>query len=289
MELKYVFLILASAFMHAFYNLLMLKAKGNRTFLTQMFLVAFSCAALYFIVSDHSSAIKPFDLLIIVGAGFFYVIYQILVAKAYQYGDVSTNYPLTVMSPVFVPFWAALFLYEKPTYITIIGLILTVFGAIVIKSNGFRWHQIKSNFTNKDVRKGAIFAISASLVYSFGSILDKARIASLSLGFYLFILLTVMTLGMVLYTLLFEPNPLFSKFQSHWKLVLIGGASMFASFFFFRDALVVLPVTVAVPFRLTSILFGLLFGRFVLKEQLTLYNWFGAVLIVVGIILVVIS
>ena len=94
---------------------------------------------------------------------------------------------------------------------------------------------------------------------------------------------------MVLYTLLFEPNPLFSKFQSHWKLVLIGGASMFAPFFFFRDALVVLPGTVAVPFRLTSILFGLLFGRFVLKEQLTLYNWFGAVLIVVGIILVVIT
>lgn len=289
MELKYVILILASAFMHAFYNLLMLKAKGNRTFLTQMFLVALGCASLYFIVFDHPTSIKPFDLLIIAGAGLFYVIYQILVAKAYQYGDVSTNYPLTVMSPVFVPFWAALFLFERPTLITIFGILFTVFGAIIIKSNGFRWYQIKGNFAKREVRKGAMFAILASLVYSFGSILDKARIASLSLGFYLFILLSVMTFGMVLYTLLFEPNPLFSKFQSHWKLVLVGGASMFASFFFFRDALVVLPVTVAVPFRLTSILFGLLFGRFVLKERLTIYNWFGAILIVIGIVLVVLT
>lgn len=287
MEIKYVLLILASAFMHAFYNLLMLRAKGNRTFLTQMFLVALVCATLLFLASSDTISLSFTDFSIIAGAGVFYVAYQILVAKAYQHGDVSTNYPLTVMSPVFVPFWAALFLHERPTLVTILGIILTVLGAIVIKSNGFRWSLIKSNFSKQEVKTGAIFALLASLVYSIGSILDKARIASLPLGAYLFILLFVMTIGMVTYTLLFEPKPLFSRFRLHWKLVLIGGVSMFASFFFFRDALVVLPVSVAVPFRLTSILFGLLFGRFVLKEQLTIYNWFGAILIVAGIIFVV--
>lgn len=287
MEIKFVLLILASAFMHAFYNLLMLKAKGNRTFLTQMFLVAFTCAAIFSIVFKQFHSILFTDLLIIIGAAFFYVLYQVFVAKAYQYGNVSTNYPLTVMSPIFVPIWAALFLHETLTTISIVGIFFTVLGAIVIKSNKLNLRGWGRVFVRSDATKGAVFALTASLFYSFGSILDKARIASLSLPFYLFVLLSAMTTGMLFYTLMFEKEPIFSKFKSQWWLVSIGGMAMFASFFFFRDALVHLPVSVAVPVRLTSILFGLLFGYFVLKEKLTLTNWVGAFLIIVGIVLVV--
>lgn len=289
MELKYVLLILASAFMHAFYNLLMLKALGNRTFLTQMFLVAFLCSALFLLIFREVHIVLLTDFLIIVGAAFFYVLYQVFVAKAYQFGNVSTNYPLTVMSPIFVPIWAALFLHESPTITSIIGILFTVLGAIVIKSDKLRQRSLSSFFTKSDATKGAIYALSASLIYSFGSILDKARIGSFSLPFYLFILLSAMTLGMVLFTLIFEKEPMFSKFKSQWWLVSIGGVAMFASFFFFRDALVHLPVSVAVPVRLTSIVFGLLFGYFILKEKLTLFNWMGAFLIIFGIVLVVLK
>ena len=286
MEIRFVLLILASAFMHAFYNLLMIKAKGNRTFLTQMFLVAFLCATIFSIIFREFHTILITDLLIIIGAAFFYVLYQVFVAKAYQYGNVSTNYPLTVMSPVFVPIWAAIFLHESPRFTAIIGIVFTVLGAVVIKSNRMKLGDFKTLFSKSDATKGIIFALTASLLYSFGSILDKARIASLSLPFYLFILLSAMTFGMVLYTLVFEKEPIFSKFKTQWWLVIIGGCAMFASFYFFRDALVHLPVSVAVPVRLTSILFGLIFGCFILKERLTITNWIGALLIIFGIVLV---
>ncbi len=287
MEIKYVILIIASAFMHAFYNFLMLKAKGNRTFLTQMFIIAFIVSVIFALVTQEFHSIDLSTIAIIIGAAFFYVLYQVLVAKAYQHGTVSTNYPLTVMSPIFVPIWATIFLSETPSTQAIIGIIITVIGAIVIKIKYQKLLSISKLFTKSEAAKGAIFALSASLAYSIGSIMDKARIASISLPFYLFILLTAMTLGVVTYTLVFEREPLFHQFKTQKKLVIIGGFAMFASFFFFRDALVNLPVSLAVSVRLFSIIFGLLFGYFFLKENLTRQNWVGAGLIILGITLVV--
>ncbi len=265
----------------------MLKAKGNRTFLTQMFIVAFGASLILALTTQKFHSIDFTTLLIVIGASIFYVLYQVLASMAYQHGTVSTNYPLTVMSPIFVPIWAAIFLHETPTIQAIIGIVTTVFGAITIKINLANLKSLSALFKKNNAAKGAMFALSASLAYSFGSIMDKARIASLSLPFYLFILLTGMTIGVVIYTLVFEKEPLFYKFKEQRVMVIIGGLAMFASFFFFRDALVYLPVSLAVSVRLFSIVFGLLFGYFFLKENLTRQNWIGAALIILGIILVV--
>jgi len=109
---EFIGFIVLSAFLHAFYNFLMRKANGDEGFLLTMFLVATGVAAFMAVLTGGLAAIPWRQLPYVYGASFFYIQYQILVSKAYESGNISTLYPLTVLSPIFIPIWAFFFLSD---------------------------------------------------------------------------------------------------------------------------------------------------------------------------------
>ena len=286
MELLYIFFILSSALFHAGYNFLMHKSHGSRLFLMVLFIIAATCASIVFLFSTQTIELNFVGCGIIYIASAFYVLYQIFVSKAYEKGEISRMYPLTVLSPIFVPIWAFIFLHEHITIGVITGIIISTIGAILVKQTHISWKSFFGVFLQKYEYKGAGFAILASLMYSIGSVFDKSRIADYSLIPYLWVLLTSMALNMIIFSLIFERSVFTEISKISWKYVGIAGILGYASFYTFRAALQHVDVSVAVPIRTSSILFAVFLGVIFAHEKLTKNNTIGVTTIINSILII---
>ena len=286
MELQYIGFIVISAFLHAFYNFLLRRTIGSEGFLFTMFMIASGIAIGILVLTGEYANIPWHYFPYVYGASFFYVVYQILVAKAYERGNISALYPLTVLSPIFIPIWAFLFLSESITILTGIGILTTVFGAICVKLQSLSLREFKKVFQLHSDYLGARFALGASFVHSFGAIFDKSRIASFSGSAYLFIIICSMTINMGLYWYFSGKKAIISPLLTHWKTGLLAGITFYLSFLFFRIALKEVFVSLAVPVRQIAIVFAIILGVLFLKEKLETKTVIGSLVIILGIILV---
>jgi len=140
-------------------------------------------------------------------------------------------------------------------------------------------------FFSRDYR-AARWAFAASFMYAIGSVFDKSRIGEFNLLVYMNLILTFMSVMLLTYSALFERKAVTRFFLNHFKPVLIGGASLFLSFLLFRLALQHVYVSIAVPVRLSSIVFAVLLGVFVLREKITRKKLAGVVIVILGILII---
>ena len=286
MRAEYLIYIIVSAFLHAFYNFLMRKSGGSRAFLVCMFTIGGLTAAAVVVATGNYRNIPWHNVPYIYGASFFYILYQVFVSRSYEHGNISTHYPLTVLSPVFIPIWAYFLLSEKISFVTGSGIIITILGAFMVKLNAFTWAEIKKMFQFSRDYRGARFALAASFMYSFGAIFDKSKIASFDIVTYIGFILCFMSANLIIYSLVWEKQKFKSYVSKHWNFILMGGITVFLSFFTFRVALKEVMVSIAVPVRLISIIFAILLGIIILKEKPDIKKLIGSLVIIAGIILV---
>jgi drug/metabolite transporter (DMT)-like permease len=278
--------IVISAFLHAFYNFLMRKHSGNHFFLSGIFVVGALISLPIALISHGYKDIPWHSVAYIYGAAFFYTLYQVFANKSYQRGSISTNYPLTVLSPLFVPIWAFFMLSEKISLLTGLGVFVTVIGAIAVQMKSVSASEFKEIFALNKEHNGAQFALAASLAYSFGAIFDKARINVFPLTAYLSIIIAFMAINMTIHMLASQREKFFHYMSGNWKVLIIGGCALYLSFMFFRLALQNIDVSVAVPIRQVSIIFAILFGVFFLKEHFGIGKIAATLIIIAGIILI---
>jgi drug/metabolite transporter (DMT)-like permease len=281
----YILMIVISAFLHAFYNFMMRKAGGSKGFLLTMFLMT-AGISIVVAASTERLAIPWNHLPYVYGASLFYVLYQVLVSKSYETGNISALYPLTVLSPIFIPFWAFILLSESISILTGIGILVTVIGAICVNLRSVSLQEFRKIFQLHGDYRGARFALGASFMYSFGAILDKSRIAYFPLGTYLSLILCFMAVNMALYWSFSEKQALPAVVRTYWKSGLLGGITIYLSFLFFRVALKQVFVSLAVPVRQVAIIFAILLGILFLKEKMKTSNLIGSLVIILGIILI---
>jgi len=285
-KIEFLFYIVLSAFLHSFYNFLMKKNSGERKYLYAIFIVAalISLAASAFSQGYRNVAWN--NVPYIYGAAFFYVLYQEFANKSYQSGSMTTNYPLTVLSPLFIPIWAYFLLFERISFLAVAGICVTVLGAVAVQLESFSGSDIKKMFKlNRDF-KGAGYALTASLMYSFGAILDKSRVASFPITTYLSLIVGFMALNMTIHMLFSDRAGFFPYVRNNWKTVIAGGIILFCSFLFFRLALPEINVSIAVPIRQVSIIFAVLLGAFGLKEGLKPVKIAASLIIICGVALI---
>ncbi|MFO7868858.1 MAG: EamA family transporter [Bacteroidales bacterium] len=286
MERVYILFILISACAHAFYNFLMHSSGGSRLFLLIMFFIAAGAANISFLFSNASITISFIQFIQIYTASAFYVLYQIAVSKSYEKGEISRLYPLTVLSPMFVPIWAGFFLNERIVLLTIIGIIITVIGAIIIKQKHISLRHLKTSLAKENSYHGAGYALLASVFYSIGSVIDKSSIMHFSLSPYLWILLSCMAFNMLIFNLIIDKN-ICSQIRSiHILPVISAGLIAYISFYTFRVALQHVNVSIAVPIRVSSVIFAVLLGLFFGKELISQNKIIGISTIIIGILII---
>lgn len=280
MQFEYLLMIVGSAFMHASYNALM-KTRARDYYLLFGFFVVATLIAWGKVWLDGGLGTVPWQALPIVFlAALFYVMYQVFCSKAYRTGDISSLYLLTVLGPVLIPVWAALFLSERLGLQAIAGILLTFLGAGCIKLNALSWKEVRRVFSRAGEYAGARWALAASFVYSIGAIFDKACVGAFTGSAYLGFIILFMTLNMLIALAFTKNTP--SINLSSWPIVLLGGIALYLSFMLFRTALKEVYVSIATPLRQVSILFAMTFGVLILKERIRATAVMGASLILVG-------
>ena len=279
-------LILASALMHALWNLLVKRSQDKTVFIWWMFVTS---GGLMTLALPIAGTFPPLSLRVVglaaVGALCF-MLYHLFAGRAYRTGDLSLIYPLAQTAMFWVPIWGVLILDEKVSGLGMAGIGLILFGAYSIQLRALAWSEVVRPFRN--LRDPAVLAaLAAGFIYSVGAVIDKTGVMIYPPFHFTALLVDFMLLFMTMNIL--RPKyrgRVMAEFRNSRLLVILAGPVIMASFLSFRYGLQMAPMSYAVPVRQVSLLIGVLIGVFFLGEACGRIRFIAALLILGGAALI---
>jgi len=280
-------LILASALMHALWNLLVKRSHDKTIFIWWMFVA--SGGLLNLVLPWFPAPLPPLSTTILVlaaaGAGCF-VLYHLFNGRAYREGDLSLTYPLAQTSMIYVPLWGVLLLGERLSPLGVGGILCIIAGAYAVQLQRLSVAEVLRplrSLGNPSVQA----ALAAGFIYSVGAVIDKTGVSRYPPFYFTYLLVMFMLLLMTLNLLRRRYR---GRVRREWQmsrpLILLSGPVMMGSFLSFRYGLKLAPMSYAVPVRQVSILIGVLIGILFLGESCGRIRFFAATLILCGVCLI---
>lgn len=280
-------LIVISAVMHALWNLLVKRSRHKTVFIWWMFVASSSLFTLTIPFLPERFRWPDFSTLLLVTAGAVcFVLYHLFNGRAYRGGDLSVVYPLSQTSMVYVPIWGMSILGERLSMPGFAGILLVILGAFSVQMERLSLDEFLRPFRNlgsSTVRN----ALAAGFIYSLGSIAEKVGVRHYSPLYFTYFLVLIM-LGLMSMNLLrscYRPL-IVEELRENWRLILVSGPVMMASFLTFRYGLNLSPMSYAVPVRQVSILMGVLIGILFLGESCGRIRLGAALVILAGALLI---
>jgi len=268
-----VLLILFAAALHASWNVL-IKSESDNSTNTALIVAGSAIIGVVFLpfVPLPLRPCWPY-----LGASVvIHIIYFSLLLLAYKKGDMSLVYPLMRgLPPVLTAIAASMLLLEVLSLRGWLGIALVSSGALMLTadfrfSRGFQLAPVALALLN------AIVIVIYTLVDAQGARLSGNAFSYT--GWMLFPL----ALFFFLVIPAIEGHQVFYRMAKDWKKSLIGGAFTFASYGIALWAMTRAPVALVAALRETSILFGMVFSVFILRERITWIRGLSIVLIVAG-------
>jgi uncharacterized membrane protein len=279
-------LIVVSAVMHAFWNLLVKRSRDKTVFIWWMFIAS---GLLVSAAVPFAGPFPPVNLRLlglVVAGGACFVLYHLFNGRAYRSGDLSLTYPLSQTSMLWVPLWGALVLGERFSLLGLTGIVLIVAGAWCVQLRALAWQEVVRPLRSLN-EPAVMAALIAGFIYSVGSIIDKTGVTTYDPFHFTYLLV----IGMFLLMSLNLARPRYrGRILAEWQhsrgLILLSGPVMMGSFMTFRYGLKLAPVSYAVPMRQVSILVGVLIGSLFLGETCGRIRFTAALLILAGVALI---
>ncbi|WP_322996082.1 DMT family transporter [Castellaniella sp.] len=273
-------IVLAGALLHAVWNALI--KRSTNTLFSAVNIAAVSgvmAAVILPWIEQPATASWPFILVSLV----LQVIYMRLVAFVYQRYDMSLSYPvMRGTAPLIVAGVSVLFFQDVLGSGTLLGIATICLGILCI---GF-WRQ-------KNASAGYHFLLPSwltAMVIAGYTLVDGtgARLSGAPFSYTLWIFL-LQGVVMVLLAQHGQSALLWPYLRAHWKQGLVGGFGSIVSYGTALWAMTLAPVAVIAALRETSILFGVLISGLFLSERLNTGRLLGAVVLVLGIVILRVS
>ncbi len=274
-------IVLTSAFMHAFWNLLVKRANGGLPLLWLIFasmVVVFTPVAA-FIFATQRPAIGWPELIAMLGNGILQLTYFYLLNQGYRFGDLSLVYPLARGSgPLLVTIYAITFLAERPTPQALGGATLIAGGVLLLTGD---LNALRAS----GALKGAIYALLTGASIATYTLWDRHAVRDLQLNPLLYLYA-----GSIVQMLILTPYAVrrrklvVAEWRVHWLSAVSVGALSILAYALILFALTFSPVSYIAPAREISVLIGSLMGSRVLEENLSARRVAAAAAMVVGMI-----
>ena len=273
MDLTVFLAVLAAAFMHASWNLLV-KLKLDRflsLFLLQTMMGLMGIAMLVFFAWPARASL-PY----VVASGVLHTGYNIFLARSYRDGDLSLVYPIARGAAPLITLLATwLVASEQVNAITAIAIGILVSGIWLVavgKSKSLKLDKVS-----------LFFALGTSCFIAAYTVVDGlgGRVSGAASGYaaMVFILDAVFMFGAGVY--LRGPGILISV-APFWKGGILGALLSASAYWIVIWAMTEAPIAAVAALRETSILFVILMSAKYLKEQMSWIRIFGGVLVVLG-------
>lgn len=260
-------------------------ASGDEYFVAWarlLFALPVFLASLLFIEIPHLN--KDFWLATLIALP-FEIAAMILYTKALKNSPISLTMPFLALTPLFLILASYLILGEKVSVSGGIGIILIASGSYTLNIHKMRYslfEPLKAVFSEK----GSVMMIAVALIYSITSSLGKMAITNSSpvfFGSFYFILMTI----------LFTPIALN---KNKGKLVItrkdilplaVIGVTYSLMIIFHMLAMSLAKVAYMISVKRMSLLFSILYGHLLFKEEKIAERAVGGVLMFIGFVLII--
>lgn len=211
--------------------------------------------------------------------------YFFTLSAAYTRGDLSLVYPLARgVAPVVVPAAAVLLLGERITGIAMVGIATVTIGVYVMHMPRLEWRALIAPLRALNSGAAGYAAMTGAVIASY-SLVDKWTIAAgIPPAWYAYLTIPVAALLLSPFALR-RAHPTLEWWEHRGAVVAVS-VLMTTGYLLVLYALRIAPVSYVAPVREVAIVFGALLGVLVLGEPHGRQRIVGALLIVVGAVLV---
>ena len=280
-------LVLASAFAHATWNLLLKQARRQEVFVWWLSAFAAIGAAPIAVVLALQTAFEPVGLWYIGASALVHICYFLFLGRSLARADLSLAYPIARgFGPGLVPILAVFALGETVAVPGWVGI-----GAIVVGIYTMSWlRELRpgtagAGFTAS--KSGIIYALLTGVCIALYTLVDKQGVAYVSPFLYLYLTTCGVAVGMMPYiTRNYGVTAVVQEWRGGAWPIMAASALLFVAYGLVLTAMRVADVSYVAPAREVGLLFALALGAIVLKERVTGGRVIGAALIVAGLIII---
>jgi drug/metabolite transporter (DMT)-like permease len=273
LEITVFLAVLAAAFMHASWNLLV-KLKLDRflsLFLLQTLMGLMGIAMLFFFAWPARASL-PFAL----ASGLLHTGYNIFLARSYRDGDLSQVYPIARgTAPLMTLLATWLVAHEQISLLTGFGIGVLVSGIWLVAVG--KSSSLKLDGTS------LFFALGTSCFIAAYTVVDGlgGRASGAASGYtaIVFILDAVFMLAAGLYM---RGPGILRNVAPFWKSGIVGALLSASAYWIVIWAMTQAPIAAVAALRETSILFVILMSAKFLKEYMSWTRIIGGILVVLG-------
>jgi len=280
-------LILGSAVVHVVAHVALKTARDRTAFVWWMLLwggVLFAPVSVLL-----AQPIPPAAWGIMAGGAVFEALYFILIARAYRYADLSVVYPLARgTAPLFLVIWSTTFMGDRPTVGGLGGILLIALGLYLINLPRLAAWRVPLQALRQT---GPRLALLAGLCTSLYTVIDRAGIDLVAPLLYTYLGLWFTLLLMTPYVLrTVRWSGLAAELRSSRFNSVVAGFTTMAAYAIVLYAMRAgVPVSYAGAMREVSVVFGVIAGVWLLKEQGSAMRVLGAGAVVGGVALIALS
>lgn len=209
----------------------------------------------------------------------------ILYMRAIKVSDLSITIPMLSFTPLFLLVVSPIITGEFPNYIGLLGVLSVIVGSYVLnikqKDKGYL-----APFKALLKEKGTRIMLFVAFLWSLGANLDKIGIQNSSPIFWTIAVSTIISL--MLFVIMYlqsptQPKRQISKSLKYLVLIgLFGALSLSFQMLAFKLNLIVYVISI----KRISIIIGILFGYLFFKEKNIKERFAGALIMLIGILLI---
>ncbi len=268
--------VLAAAAMHAVWNAL-IKVRLDRFASIQLMTIGMGVAALPLVA--FVDVPQGHIWLWIAASVALHTGYRLFLVKAYENGDLAQTYPLARgTAPLLTTLGAAMFLFEVPRPLAIVGILLLSTGTLFMSLRG-------GSPTGTVGGRAVAYALITSLFVTGYTLTDGsgARLAATASSYavWLFAVDAAWTLVLVLFL---RGRAIVPTMLGEWKAGLVTGALAAAAYWIAMWAMTKAPIASVAALRESSILFAMGISVVALREPVTGWRIVSAIAIVAGVV-----
>ncbi len=281
-------LVVLSCVLHAWWNLVLKRARGGDSFigLSKVAEVALFAGPFCVVVTRSHIPIWHFWPLYTVGALLTLLNYLFL-GRAYRTGELSVVYPISRAGAlVFLPFLARLLLRQSISLVGLAALSLILVGSFLAQLRDFSRTEIRATIRALRSPANAYAALAALMVAGY-SLWDQHSVQALDPFVYFFAYTTLIAMYFAFQMALREgKGAVRDEWRRQWRAILQVGFFNTVTYVLVLMSLREGRATYVIALRQLSIAFGALFGWWLLKESASHAKRIGIATIIAGCVLV---
>ncbi|MFZ2188648.1 MAG: EamA family transporter [Candidatus Moraniibacteriota bacterium] len=205
---------------------------------------------------------------------------------ALKISDFSLSVPLISFTPIFLIATSFFILGELPSIVGSIGILVAIAGSYILNIKNKKEPFLEPiKFVVRD--KGCRYMLIVAFIYSITSNYDKIIVLTSDVIFGSAAVFALMGAA-ILFFFLAKNGDRFRQIKENYGIIAIHGATGAFSAITINIALSMQIVPYVMSLKRTSVIFGVLYGRYLFKEKNMRARLVGAVVMLIGTLMILI-